>query len=279
MSALNLILWVAVFMAVAMTLAWVVQRVSGNAGWVDVVWTFGTGLAGLAFALVPPPEATAPSARQIAIAALVALWSLRLGLHLAVRVAHGPEDARYNALRTTWGAAFQSRLFWFLEMQALCSLLLGLAILLAARNPAPGLRPLDLAGAAVLAIAIIGEGIADRQLARFKSDPANRGRICDVGLWGWSRHPNYFFEWFGWLAYPLFAIELGGAHPWGWLAFLGPALMYALLVHVSGIPPVEENMLRSRGPAYRAYQQRTNAFFPGPPRPAVSLTTEPSQHP
>jgi steroid 5-alpha reductase family enzyme len=271
-SALSLVLIVAIGMALVMGFAWALQRAVGNAGWVDVVWTFGTGLAGVTFALVPPPGAPAPNGRQIAIAVLVALWSLRLGSHLFARVSRSPEDARYNSLRTTWGERFQLNLFVFLEVQALCSVLLGLAILLAARNPASGLRPLDLAGAAVLVIAICGEGIADRQLARFKSDPANRGRICDAGLWGWSRHPNYFFEWFGWLAYPLFAIEFGGSYPWGWLAFFGPALMYTLLVYVSGIPPVEEAMLRSRGDAYRAYQRRTNAFFPGPPRaPAPGL--------
>ena len=90
--------------------------------------------------------------------------------------------------------------------------------------------------------------------------------ICDVGLWGWSRHPNYFFEWFGWLAYPLLAIDLGGAYPWGFVALAGPVCMYWLLVHVSGIPPLEAHMLERRRDEFRAYQARTNAFFPAPPR-------------
>ena len=97
-------------------------------------------------------------------------------------------------------------------------------------------------------------------------DPGNRNRICDVGLWGWSRHPNYFFEWFGWLAYPLLAIDSGGGYPWGWAALAGPACMYWLLVHVSGIPPLEAHMLEYRRDEFRAYQARTNAFFPAPPR-------------
>ena len=117
-----------------------------------------------------------------------------------------------------------------------------------------------------MAIAVCGEGLADWQLNRFKSNPANKGGINDIGLWSWSRHPNYFFEAFGWLAYPLIAIDLTGHYPWGFLALAGPACMYWLLVYVSGIPPLEEHMLRSRGEAFRAYQRRTNAFFPGPPR-------------
>jgi steroid 5-alpha reductase family enzyme len=113
----------------------------------------------------------------------------------------------------------------------------------------------------VLAVAVLGEGAADAQLGRFRANPANHGKVCDAGLWAWSRHPNYFFEWLHWLAYPLFAL---GAD-YGWLALLGPGFMYWLLVHVSGIPPLEAQMLRSRGDAYRAYQRRVSAFIPLPP--------------
>ena len=102
-------------------------------------------------------------------------------------------------------------------------MLLALAILVAARNPASEPRPVDLAGVLVLALGILGERTADRQLKRFKADPSHRGRICDVGLWRWSRHPNYFFEWFVWLAFPLFAF--GPGYPWWWLAFIAPAVM------------------------------------------------------
>ena len=105
--------------------------------------------------------------------------------------------------------------------------------------------------------------MADRQLAAFKARPDSHGKVCDAGLWAWSRHPNYFFEWLVWCACPCFAVS--AAWPWGWAALLAPAMMYWLLVHVSGIPPLEAAMLRSRGPAYRAYQQRVAAFFPRPP--------------
>ena len=252
----------ALLLSVVMTGAWVLQRMTGNSGWVDAVWSFGLGLAGLVLALVP----NGPTTRQIVVAALIAVWSVRLGSHIAQRSAQGPEDARYAALRDEWGARFQFRLFMFLQVQALAAALLGLSMMLAAHNPAPFPRALDVAGIVVLIIAVAGEGIADEQLRRFKKNPANRGRVCDAGLWSWSRHPNYFFEWFGWVAYPLLAIDTSGGWYWGWLALSGPAFMYWLLVHVSGIPLLEQQMLKSRGDAFRAYQTRVSAFFLLPPK-------------
>src|ERR1700756_5001638 len=98
--------------------------------------------------------------------------------------------------------------------------------------------------------------------------PRQQGRVCDVGLWRWSRHPNYFFEWFCWLAYPV--IALSPLYPWSFAPALAPAFMYWILVHVTGIPPLEEQMLRSRGELYRAYQSRTSAFFPMPPHREIA---------
>jgi steroid 5-alpha reductase family enzyme len=152
--------------------------------------------------------------------------------------------------------------FWFLQSQAAVGALLALSIALAAQNPNLVMRMQDLVGLAVLVGAIVGEATADRQLRFFKLDPANRTAVCDVGLWSWSRHPNYFFEWLSWVAYPIVAIDLTGHNSYGWLALAAPACMYWVLVHVSGIPPLEQHMLRSRGDAFREYQKRTRAFFP-----------------
>ena len=143
-------------------------------------------------------------------------------------------------------------------------IILALSIVVAAHNPNPNLRIQDLIGLATLLAAIVGEAIADWQLRVFKSDPANRKAVCDVGLWRWSRHPNYFFEWLSWLAYPIIAIDLAGHNLFGWLALAAPVCMYWVLVHVSGIPPLEDHMLCSRGEAFRAYQKRTRPFFPLP---------------
>ncbi len=261
-----LIVAVTVGLSLAMLGAWALQRATGNAGWVDVVWTFTTGAGGVAYALAPT-AGYVPGPRAFLVAALVAIWSSRLGLHLAVRSARAMgEDARYAYFRQQWGDAFEGRLLGFLQIQALAAALLTLSILVAARNPAPGLKWTDFAGAAILAAAIAGEGLADRQLARFKSYRPNREAICDVGLWSWSRHPNYFFEWLGWLAYPLMAIDLAGRWPWGWLALTGPAFMFYLLRFASGVPPTEAAMAHSRGPTFARYQARVSAFFPLPPR-------------
>jgi steroid 5-alpha reductase family enzyme len=252
-----------------MSVAFAIQQRTGNSGWVDTVWTFGLGLVGAGAALTPLAD-TSAQPRQLIVAAFAAVWSARLGLHIATRTAKIIDDPRYAKMIEGWGDNARQEMFWLLQKQAVVSIPLAMAMFLAAHNPAPGLMAGDVVGIAVMAVAVIGEGIADWQLQTFKSDPANKGGINDIGLWRWSRHPNYFFETFGWLSYPLLAVNLTGAYPWGWLAFAAPACMYWLLVYVSGIPPLEEHMLRTRGDQFRAYQRRTNAFFPAPPRGEAS---------
>lgn len=256
--ALTLV-FAALFMSAAMCLAWAIQRRTGNSGWIDTIWSFAVALAsiGAAFSL------GGASGRAWLAAALIGAWGLRLGGYIAFRSKGAPEDPRYAALVAEWGADASRRLFMFLQAQAIAGFVLVVCVGLAARNPAPLWRWLDVLALAVFAGAIAGAAMADEQLRRFRGDAANRGKVCDAGLWGLSRHPNYFFEWMGWLAYPLLA--LGALQPWGFLAFAAPALMYVLLVHVSGIPPLEEHMERSRGDAFRAYRARVNAFFPGLP--------------
>lgn len=253
-----------------MALAWLLQYRSRNAGWADVAWSFGTGLTAILMALTPLAGEATISPRRLLVAILVAIWSLRLTLYIRRRTLSGPEDARYAKLRDGWGAQFQSRLFGFLQIQALAAFPLILTIGVAAHNPATGWRIADSAGAVILAIAILGEAIADDQLRHFKATAAGRGQICDIGLWRWSRHPNYFFEWLGWLAYPVIAIDFSGQYLWGWAALGGPLIMYWLLVFVSGIPPLEEHLATSRGEAFQAYRRRTSAFIPLPPRNSVS---------
>jgi steroid 5-alpha reductase family enzyme len=158
-------------------------------------------------------------------------------------------------------------MFVFLQNQGLGSIPLVFAIFVAARFPSDALRVQDELGALILLIGIVGEALADAQLKMFRDDPANKGQVCDAGLWRWSRHPNYFFQWFGWLAYPVIACSPN--YPWGWATLLAPLFMYWILVHVTGIPPLEAQMLRSRGERYRDYQSRTSMFFPLPPQKGV----------
>ena len=265
---LEALLAMAAMFAVLMAVAFAVQQTTGNSGWVDTIWTLSLGLIGAGGALWPLAGTGVTTARQWLVAALVVAWSLRLATHIAVRTLSITDDPRYAAFTRQWGADARRKMFVFLQCQALGSVPLVFAILIAAHLPGDGLRWQDFAGALILAIGIVGEGVADAQLQRFRADPAHKGRVCNVGLWRLSRHPNYFFEWFGWLAYPAIAISLAEplAYPWGFVTLLAPIFMYWILVHVTGIPPLEAQMLRSRGSAYRDYQSRTSNFFPLPPR-------------
>jgi steroid 5-alpha reductase family enzyme len=267
-SAVEVLAAGAAWLVLAMSGAWALQRTTRNAGWVDAVWSGATGLGGAVACLVPVPG-DGLHARQVLVAAMVAAWGGRLAWHIFLRTSGGgPEDVRYATFRREWGADFEKRLFSFLMIQAGAAWVLVLTVLVAARNPAPGLGVADLAGVVVLGAAVAGEGLADAQLQRFRK--AGSGGICDAGLWAWSRHPNYFFEFLGWCAYPVIAFGGGhgghGGHA-GWaLALGGPAMMFWLLRYVSGVPPLEAAMLARRGDAFRAYQARVSVFFPWPPK-------------
>jgi steroid 5-alpha reductase family enzyme len=265
---LQALLAMAAALSVLMAMAWVVQQRSGNSGWVDTIWTFSVGLVGVLGAIWPV-AGIAPGARQWLVAVLVAVWSLRLGSHVAIRSRGISDDPRYAEFARQWGAAAPHRMFLFLQQQAWGSIPLVSAIFVAAHAPAAELRLQDYLGILVLFTGIAGEALADAQLKAFRSDPANKDKVCDVGLWRWSRHPNYFFEWVCWLSYPVIALSPG--HPWGLTSLLAPLFMYWILVHVTGIPPLEQQMLRSRGERYRAYQARTSAFFPAPPRDGATV--------
>ncbi|MDO9384206.1 MAG: DUF1295 domain-containing protein [Hyphomicrobiaceae bacterium] len=251
-----------------MALAWAVQQRTGNSGWVDTVWTFGLGAIGIAAALWPDPAAA--SGRQWLIAVLIAAWALRLGGHIAHRSSGIADDPRYAQLIKGWGADASRQMFILLQKQAVVSIPLVMTVFLAAHNPEQLWCALDVAAVLLFAVAAAGEALADHQLRGFRSRHAQRTAVCDEGLWAWSRHPNYFFEWLMWVAFALLAI---GSTPFGWLALAGPLAIYWLLTQVSGIPPLEEHMLRTRGEAFRRYQARTSAFFPLPPRRAAATGT------
>ena len=259
------LLFLAIPLSAAMAAAWRIAEVSGRSGWIDAVWTFATGAACAAGALSAAPG----TGRPFLAAGLAAIWSLRLGLHIVARTMRGGDDPRYRQLREEWGERASLRLFRFLQVQAAVGLVLAVCVAIAARRPGPTPDLRDMIAVALFALALAGEAAADRQLTRFAADPRNRGKVCDTGLWSLSRHPNYFCEWLVWVAFAIMAIA-PVALPLSGFALAAPALMYVLLVHVSGIPPLEAHMLRSRGEAFRAYQARVNAFWPGPRAARVS---------
>lgn len=258
----------AVLMVTAMTIAWAVRLWTGRSGWIDTIWSAAVGLAGVVAALGASGEG-----RPRLIAALILLWSARLALHIAARTRGAADDPRYAELARQWGDAFASRLFVFLQIQAAAGFVLVAAVHVAASAPGPFPGAIDVVATLVVLVAIAGEAAADAQLRRFRRS-APSGALCEVGLWSWSRHPNYFFEWLGWCGFALFALHGLLDRPHQILAFAAPVMMWGLLVHVSGIPPLEDHMARSRGAAFDAYRARVSAFFPRPPRrdPASEVT-------
>ena len=238
-----------------MFLLWLISVRIGNAGIVDVGWALGLVLLAVWYAC----QGSGLPARRWILAGMVALWGLRLASHLVRRIAREPEDGRYQQLRRDWHRNhINLRFLFFFEAQALLDLLLSLPMLIAAINPATELNVLEYVGITLWLVAVIGESIADAQLAAFRRNPAHRGHVCQQGLWNYSRHPNYFFEWLVWVAWAVYAL----ASPSGWLALICPMLMLFFLFRVTGIPATEAQALRTRNQEYRRYQQTTSAFVP-----------------
>jgi steroid 5-alpha reductase family enzyme len=248
-------------MGLVMALVFVAALRLRNFSIVDVAWSANFTPLALLYAAFGGGHGP----RRALIAGMVTLWSLRLAAHLGARIGalHPEEEGRYVQLRREWAASLNARFFAFFQAQGLLNAVLSVPFLIACVDRRGALGAFEIAGATLFAVALAGEAVADRQLASFKADPANRGRTCRAGLWRYSRHPNYFFEWLAWVAYFVFALP----SPWGWTSVLCPLLMLLFLFRVTGIPMTEEQALRSRGDDYRDYQRTTSAFFPWLPKP------------
>ncbi len=245
--------------ALLMVRAWFFQRRYENAAIVDVVWC-GT----LAVMVLVAARATdGDPVRRALVAAMVACWGFRLAWHvLADRIVAKSEDARYRALRRRWGARGNLYFFLVFQAEALGLPLFLLPALVLMENARPSFSAWEWGGVALYLLAIGGEWVADRQLTRFRNDPANRGRTCRTGLWRYSRHPNYFFESLHWWVYVVMAVDL----PYWWVTLIAPVLMTISLLFISGIPLAEVQALASRGEDYRDYQRTTSAFIPWFPK-------------
>jgi steroid 5-alpha reductase family enzyme len=239
------------------------QRRTRNATLVDAGWAASVALSAILAATLGPGTV----AQRVLIGTIGAAENLRIAW-LVLRRARGTEgeDTRYRELRRRWRERGREQLTFaiFYQAQALLAAVLSTVFVLAVFAHGE-LGALAWAGAALWLAAASLESLADAQLRRFKADPANKGKTMRYGLWRTSRHPNYFFQCLTWVAYAIVAL----AAPWGWLGFLSPALLIALVLFVTGIPPSEEQALRSRGEDYRRYQRETSPFIPWFPRPST----------
>lgn len=240
---------------------WAIQQRTRNAGIVDVGWAGSFALVVACFVV----RADAPLTAWAPIAIVVGAWSLRLTGYLVSRgAARAPEEGRYVDLRQRWAPHASARFFVFFQAQAALTGILSTAFVvpfIAAPWDSGWLRGL---GAAISAIGVVGESVADHQLARWKRNPVHHGAVCDAGLWAYSRHPNYFFEWCVWLGHAVYGLAFLGHG--GWISVGGQALILGSILKVTGIPATEAQALRSKGDLYRRYQQTTSAFVPLPRR-------------
>ena len=239
-------------------LVWAVASARHNVGIVDIFWPvfFLVGAAVYAWA------SSNLETRAILMLLLISGWALRLSVYLAARNWNAPEDHRYRAIRERNDPGFVWKsVYLVFGLQAVLAWLIS-APLAAAIGSGSSITALDVLGAALALSGVLFEASADAQLANFKADPANAGRVMDRGLWRYSRHPNYFGEFCVW--WGLYAIALSAG---AWWTIFSPLLMTVLLLKVSGVALLEKD-IGERRPAYRDYAARTNAFFPGRPREA-----------
>jgi len=241
---------------VIMFFVWLWSYRIGNAGVVDIFWSYNFPVIAIILLVLAPGF----ERRKLLICGMVIVAGFRLGTHLLIRVTKHlrQEEPRYAQIRKEWGVNAEVKMAFFFQMQTLSNILLAVPFFIVALNTTPQLSLFEYVGAALWAISVIGEATADAQLAAFKKIPANKGKVCDVGLWGYSRHPNYFFEWLMWVSYFVFAL----GSPYGYLAIISPAIILYLLLKVTGIPMTEEQSIRSRGDAFREYQKRVSVFVP-----------------
>src|SRR6201996_331652 len=235
---------------------WLCAKPIQNAGVVDIFWAFNFAV----IALILYAAAPGWLPRKSLLCTMVLIAGIRLGSHLGIRVmSHiDDEEGRYKQLRKEWGPQANQKFFIFFQAQAISNVILAIPFFLTCINMRRTWSRFEFAGTALWIIAFLGESLADHQLSNFKKDPNNHGKVCNVGLWGYSRHPNYFFEWLQWTAWFLFAL----GSPYGWLAVISPLIILYLLLKVTGIPATEEQAVRSKGELYKIYQREVSVFIP-----------------
>jgi steroid 5-alpha reductase family enzyme len=243
-----------VVVLLVMFLSWISYLIRRNAGVFDVAYAFSFFVMGvICFTL-----GQGYFLRKLFIFFLVSIWSLRLTGYLFLRYARKSQEGRFQAIRAHYKAVSDVQFGLLFLAQGVLVVLLSIPFMLISINPTPHISVLEWCAMLLWIVALCGEIVADKELFQFKHDPKRVNQVCTEGLWRYSRHPNYFFEWLLWVAYFLLALSA----PFGLLAIISPILMYYLLVHVTGVQVAEEQALITKGEAYRKYMNTTSRFFP-----------------
>jgi steroid 5-alpha reductase family enzyme len=246
-----------VFLLIAASATWLLSLPLHNVSIVDSLWALLFVLAGWVYARL---GGMPMSARSLLVLTLVTVWAVRLSVYITWRNRGHGEDSRYQAIRARNEPHFALKsLYLVFGLQAVLAWIISLPLLGATLGARP-LGALDVAGAVAWLVGITFEAGGDWQLARFKADVKNRGRVMDRGFWRFTRHPNYFGDFCVWWGLYLIAAGAGA-----WWSFAGPLLMSVLLMRVSGVTLLEKD-ISTRRPEYVDYIKHTNAFFPGPRR-------------
>jgi len=244
--------------ALVMLILWLFYLRDKEPGLVDIGWATCIGCATWWMFYHIPVRGT----RQWGLLLCVAFWSVRLVTLLIMRMAKGQKDQRYVELSSRWKSGLNWKYLLFFQAQAFTVALLLIPIALSLLASEPTWTYWDTAGTLIFIIGMTGEMLADRQMARFRGNPNNHKKVCYVGLWRYSRHPNYFFESLIWISYAVIAMN----HPLGFIGWVSPAVIIISILKITGIPPTEQLLLASKGDAYREYQRKTSVFIPMPPR-------------
>jgi len=241
-----------------MVATWLLSLVLKNASIVDIVWGLGFVITSWVLALTIDGDST----RQILLAVMVGAWGLRLGGYLAKRnIGHG-EDWRYKAMRKKKGPRFGLiSLVTVFGLQGVLMWVVSLPVMFGNSDATPGVGPLAVIGVMVWAVGLSFEAAGDWQLAKFKKDPSNAGKVMQTGLWSLTRHPNYFGDALLWWGIGIVGAETGT----GVIGFIGPVVMTVFLLRVSGVPMLERSLMKRRE-GYAEYAARTSAFIPRPPK-------------
>lgn len=234
--------------------AWLFSLAKHDVSIVDSLWSLFFLAMMLTYLLLAP----AVVERAYLVLFMVTVWAVRLSVFISLRNWGEPEDRRYQQIRADNQPNFELKsLYLVFGLQAILAWVISLPLLGSVLGASP-LGWIDFLAVGLWLVGFGFEAIGDQQLATFKANPNNQGKVMDRGLWRYSRHPNYFGEACIWWAYYLFAVAAGA-----WWTIIAPILMSFLLLRVSGVSLLEKD-ISERRPAYRDYIRRTNAFFPGP---------------